>query len=76
MARVKLKVVGSPKVARLLEGDMINAENISEIVRRQRLLDNYEYAYLIILNGTNTNDELKSLHDGDEVILVPIATGG
>jgi molybdopterin converting factor small subunit len=76
MGRVKLKVVGSPKVAGLLEGDTIDAENVSEIVRRQRLLDNYEYAYLIFLNGASTNDELKSLRDGDEVILVPIATGG
>jgi molybdopterin converting factor small subunit len=75
-ARVKLKVVGSTKVAGLLEGDTINAENVSEIVRRQRRLDNYEYTYLIILNGTNTNDQLKSLHDGDEVILVPIVAGG
>jgi molybdopterin converting factor small subunit len=75
-ARVKLKVVGSPKVAGLLEGDTINAENVSEIVRRQRRLDNYEYTYLVILNGTNTNDQLKSLHDGDEVILVPIVAGG
>jgi molybdopterin converting factor small subunit len=76
MARIKLKVVGSLKVAGLLEGDTINAENVLEIVRRQRLLDNYEYAYLVLVNGTSTNDELKRLHDGDEVTLVPIATGG
>jgi molybdopterin converting factor small subunit len=76
MARVKLKVVGSPKKAGLLEGDTINAENALEVVRRQRQLDNYEYDYLVYLNGARTNDELKSLHDGDEVVLVPIVTGG
>ena len=76
MARIKLKVVGSLKVAVLLEGDTVDAENVFEIVRRQRLLDNYEYAYLVLVNGTSTNDELKRLHDGDEVTLVPIATGG
>jgi molybdopterin converting factor small subunit len=76
MARIKLKVVGSTKVAGLLEGDTIDAENLLEIVQRQRLLDNYEFDYFVFLNGTSSNDELKSLNDGDEVILVPIATGG
>lgn len=54
----------------------MNAENILEIVQRQRSLDNYEYNYSIFLNGVSVDDESKSLHDGDEVILVPIAAGG
>lgn len=76
MARINLKVAGSPKVANLVDGDTIDAENILELTRRQRLLDNYEYDYFVFVNGIRTNDELKGLQNGDEVVLVPIATGG
>jgi molybdopterin converting factor small subunit len=76
MARIKLKVVGSTKVAILLEGDTINAENLLQIVQRQRLLDNYEFGYFVFLNGKSASDGSKGLNDGDEVILIPIATGG
>lgn len=76
MAKIKLKVVGSPKVAGLLEGDTINADNISEIVQHQQYIDNYAYDYLIFLNSVAVDDKLKSLRDGDEVILVPVVAGG
>lgn len=76
MAKIKLRVVGSPKIAGFSKGVTVNAENISEIVRHQRQLDNYEYDYSVFLNGVKVNDEWKSLRDGDEVTLIPITSGG
>ena len=76
MAKVKLKIIGSFKLAGLSEGDIVNVENILEIIQRQRLLNNYNYDYTIFLNGVSVEDESKSLRDGDEVVLVPIVAGG
>ena len=71
-----MKVVGSIKVAGLLEGEIINAETVLEIVQHQRRLDNYEWDYAVFINGVSVGDEMKNLSDYDEVILVPIAIGG
>lgn len=76
MVQIKLRIGGSPEVADLLEGDIVNTDRLSEIVRHQKLLDNYAYDYLIFINGVSVDDDSKSLHDGDEVLLVPIAVGG
>ena len=76
MAKIKLKIAGSPKVANLVEGDKLDTDNISEIIRRQKLLDNYEYDYLIFINGVRVDNKSKSLHDGDEVLFVPFVVGG
>ena len=76
MAKIKLKVAGSPQIATFSEGTSITVENIAELVQRQRQIDNYEYTYSIFLNGVMVDEPLKRLRDGDEVILIPIAAGG
>jgi len=76
MVKVKLKVVGSLKVSGLVEGELVNAENVLEIVQHQKLLDDYRFNYTIFLNGVNLDNESKQLYEGDEVILVPIMSGG
>ena len=76
MAKIKLKIIGSPQIAASTKGDTINAKNVLEILQHQRRLTNYEYDYSIFLNGARVDDESQILRDGDEVILIPILSGG
>ena len=77
MAKIRLKIRGLPKTAGFLEEDTVNVENIMEIIQRieSRYPRDY-YTFAIFLNGVSVDDESKSLRDGDEVILVPIMSGG
>ena len=75
MAKVKLKIRDMSETAE----DTINAENIWEIT--QHIKSKYPrefYHFAIFLNGVSVreNDESKSLCDGDEVVFVPIFSGG
>ena len=79
MAKVKLKIRGLSQTVNNLKEDTINVENIWEII--QRIESKYPrdyYTFAIFLNGISVreNDESKSLRDGDEVVLVPIFSGG
>ena len=76
MAKIKLKIIGSPQITASTKGDTINAKNVLEILQHQRRLTNYEYDYSIFLNGARVDDESQILRDGDEVILIPILSGG
>ena len=79
MAKVKLKIRVLSQTVDNLKEDTINAENIWEII--QRIESKYPrdyYTFAIFLNGVSVreNDESKSLRDGDDVVLIPIFSGG
>lgn len=77
MAKIKLKVIGLPQSAEVTKEDTMNVENIWGII--QRIESKYPsdyYTLNIFLNGISVNDKLKNLHDGDEVVIVPIMSGG
>lgn len=77
MAEVKLRIVGFPQKADILQESIIDAENIQEII--QHVESKYPpdyYSFAIFLNGINTDDKSKNLNDGDEVVVVPIMSGG
>lgn len=77
MAEVKLKIVGFPQKADILQESIINAKNIQEII--QRIESKYPpdyYSYTIFLNGKTADDKSRNLSDGDEVVVVPIMSGG
>jgi molybdopterin converting factor small subunit len=77
VAQVKLKVMGLPERAGFLEETALNAKNIWEII--QHIESRYPfdyYTFAILLNGVHVDDKSKNLHDGDEVVIVPIMSGG
>ena len=77
MAKIKLKIVGFPEKPDILQESIINAENIQEII--QRIESKYPpdyYSYTIFLNGTSAESESKKLSDGDEVVVIPVISGG
>ena len=77
MARIKLKIAGLPEKTDILQESIINAENIQEII--QRIESKYPpdyYSYTIFLNGTNADDKSRKLSDGDEIVVIPIMSGG
>lgn len=79
MAKVKLKIRGLSQTANILKEDTINADNIWEIIHHiESKYPRDYYTFAIFLNGVSVreNDQSKSLHDGDEVVLVPIFSGG
>jgi molybdopterin converting factor small subunit len=77
MAKIKLKIVGSNQTTNIQSEDTVNAEKLWEIIRRVELTYPRDYyTFSIFLNGVKENDESRSLHDGDEVVLVPVFSGG
>ena len=77
MAEVKLKIVGFPQKTDILQESVINAENMREII--QHIESKYPpdyYTFTIFLNGISADDKSKNLRDGDEVVVVPIMSGG
>lgn len=77
MAEVKLRIVGFPQKADILQESIINAENIQEII--QRIESKYPldyYSFAIFVNGISAESKSKNLSDGDEVVVVPIMSGG
>ena len=77
MAKIRLKIMGLPQTGSLLEEDTLNLENTGEIVQRieSRYPRDY-YTFAIFLNGAKLDDESKILHDGDEIIIMPVMSGG
>ena len=77
MAEIKLRIVGFPQRADTLQENVINAENLGEIVQHveSRYPPDY-YSFAIFLNGTSADDKSRNLCDGDEVVIVPIMSGG
>ncbi len=77
MAEIKLKIVGLHRTADIQSEDTVKAEKLWEILRRveSRYPRDY-YTFSIFVNGVKENDESKNLQDGDEVVLVPIFSGG
>ncbi|MCJ7769992.1 MoaD/ThiS family protein [Candidatus Bathyarchaeota archaeon] len=78
MAKIKLKILGSLQRADIAKEDTLNVENISEIIQRieSRYPQDYYFTYDIFLNGISVADKSKNLRDGDEVVIVPIMSGG
>jgi len=77
VAEVKLRIVGFPQKADILQESIINAENIQEII--QRIESKYPldyYSFAIFVNGISADGKSKNLSDGDEVVVVPIMSGG
>ena len=77
MAEIKLRIAGFPQKADILQESIINAENLREII--QHIESKYPpdyYSFAIFLNGISANGKSKILSDGDEVVVVPIMSGG
>ena len=77
MAKIKLKIAGFPEKPDILQESIINVKNIQEII--QRIVSKYPpdyYSYTIFLNGTSAESKSKKLSDGDEVVVIPIMSGG
>lgn len=77
MAKVKLRIIGFSEKADILKESIIKARNMQEII--QRIEAKYPpdyYSYTIFLNGINTGSRSKELGDGDEIVVIPIMSGG
>lgn len=77
MAVIKLKIVGFPQKADILQESTIKAENIQEII--QHLETKYPpdyYTFAIFLNGKSVDDKSRNVRDGDEVVIAPVMSGG
>jgi len=77
VAKIKLKIAGFPEKPDILQESIINVKNIQEII--QRIVSKYPpdyYSYTIFLNGTSAESKSKKLSDGDEVVVIPIMSGG
>jgi len=73
--RVKLGFLSRPNDVR---GEKtVEAKNLSEILRLVR--DAYPrdfYTFLVFKNGVKVEDEDETLGDGDEVVVIPVFSGG
>jgi molybdopterin converting factor small subunit len=77
VARIKLKIVGLPQEAYTAKESVINANSTLEII--QSIETRYPegvYTFNIFVNGVSVDSKPKELHDGDEVIVVPVISGG
>lgn len=77
MVKIKLRIVGLPLKAGDTGEDSLDVENLKEII--QSLESKYpseHYSLSIFLNGISVDDLSKSLSDGDEVVIVPVMSGG
>jgi molybdopterin converting factor small subunit len=77
MAKIKLKIVGFPQKADTAKESIINANSTQEII--QSIETKYpegHYTFNIFVNGVSVDTKPKELHDGDEVIIVPVMSGG
>jgi len=77
VAEIKLRIVGFPDRTDVIQESTVNAENIQEIVRHvQAKYPPDYYSFTILLNGISADEKSKILHDGDEVVIIPIMSGG
>jgi len=77
VAQIKLKILGFPNRTDIIQESTIKAKNIQEIVKHieSKYPPDY-YSFAILLNGVNADDKSKILHDGDEVVIIPVMSGG
>jgi len=77
VARIKLRIVGLPQKADTAKESVIEANNTQEIIRRieTKYPDGY-YTLKIFVNGVGVDTISRDLNDGDEVVIVPIMSGG
>ena len=77
MAKIKLKIVGLPQKADTLQESIVNASNTQEIIQsiETKYPEDY-YTFNILVNGVGVDTKSKNLHDGDEVVVVPVMSGG
>lgn len=77
MANVKLRIAGLPQKADTAKESIINASNLQEIILRieTKYPEGY-YTFSIFVNGVGVDTKSMNLHDGDEVVIVPVMTGG
>jgi len=77
VAEIKLKIVGFPQRADVLQESTINVESIWEIIQHiESAYPRDYYTFAIFLNGISVDDKSKNLRDGDEVVVVPVMSGG
>ena len=79
MAKVKLRIVGSLQTIDVSREDTIDVESIAEIIRQieSRYPQDHYFNFNVFLNGISVSDKSqKSLIDGDEVVIVPVMSGG
>jgi molybdopterin converting factor small subunit len=77
VARIKLRIIGLLQKADTAEESIIDASNTQEIIRRleTKYPEGY-YILKIIVNGVGVDAKSMDLNDGDEVVIVPILSGG
>jgi molybdopterin converting factor small subunit len=77
VARIKLRIVCLPQKADTAKESMIDANNTQEIIRsiETKYPEGY-YTLKIFVNGMNVDTKSMDLNDGDEVVIVPIMSGG
>jgi len=77
VAEIKLKIVGFPERAEIAQESTVTADSVSEIIRRvESIYPRDYYAFAVFLNGVSVDDNSRRLCDGDEVVVVPIMSGG
>ena len=78
MAKVKLTVIGSLQIDDLAIEGIVNVEDISEIIQKieSKYPQDQYFNFNIFLNGIGVIDKSKKLVDGDEVVLIPVMSGG
>jgi molybdopterin converting factor small subunit len=78
LAKVKITVIGSLQLDNTAAEGTVNVEDVSEIIRQIELKypqDQY-FNFNIFLNGISISDKSKKLLEGDEVVIIPIMSGG
>jgi molybdopterin converting factor small subunit len=77
MARIKLRIVGLPQKPDTAKESMIDANNTQEIIRsiETKYPEGY-YTLKIFVNGMRVDSKSMDLNEGDEVVIVPIMSGG
>ena len=78
MAKVKLTVIGSLQIDDIAIEGIVNVEDISEIIQKieSKYPQDQYFNFNIFLNGIGVIDKSKKLVDGDEVVLIPVMSGG
>jgi molybdopterin converting factor small subunit len=77
VATVKLRIAGLPQKADTAKESIVNASNLQEIIRSIEIKypEGY-YTFSIFVNGVGADPKSINLHDGDEVVIVPVMSGG
>jgi molybdopterin converting factor small subunit len=77
VARIKLRIIGLPEKADSAKESVIDASNTQEIIRSiETKYPEGTYTLKVIVNGVGVEAESMDLNDGDEVVIIPIMSGG